>query len=296
MANGTAPTTTARPEAREYLSGPPVETQGPKPGEVWRWQGHGGGDVRVVRVDGSRVIYERSGWDELFSAPLVSWHIEFSRVEAKPTTPPDYQADVRAFHEALVPDQVADRPTMPTERIRELRLALIEEEFDELKKAIAARDLVAVADAIADLLYVTYGTAVACGIDIAPIWREVHRSNMAKEGGPTRADGKILKPEGWTAPDVRGELIRQGWRDPADAATTVQPTPRGTGREITPLVIADLEARSRIGAEKYGEPLTAHNGRDPLVDAYQEALDLVQYLRQAIEERGGMPQTGGDDE
>lgn len=126
---------------------------------------------------------------------------------------PDYQADVRAFHKALVPDQVADRPTMPTERIRELRLALIEEEFGELWAALYRGDLVAVADALADLLYVTYGTAVACGIDIAPIWREVHRSNMAKRGGPISPTGKLLKPEGWTPPDVRGELERQGWSD-----------------------------------------------------------------------------------
>src|SRR5690606_37889754 len=95
-------------------------------------------------------------------------------------TIPDYQADVRAFHEALVPDQVADRPTMPTGKIINLRLDLIEEEFGELWAALHRGDPVAVADALADLLYVTYGTAVACGIEIAPIWREVHRSNMAK--------------------------------------------------------------------------------------------------------------------
>ena len=59
------------------------------------------------------------------------------------------------------------------------------------------------------------------------------------------------------------------------------------GPAIWDLVIADMKERDRIGTEKYGTPLQAHNGRDALVDAYQEALDLVVYLRQAIAERDG---------
>lgn len=54
---------------------------------------------------------------------------------------------------------------------------------------------------------------------------------------------------------------------------------------VMPLVLADLEARIAKGAKDYGEPLTTHNGRDALWDAYEEALDLCLYLRQAIEER-----------
>ncbi len=63
-----------------------------------------------------------------------------------------------------------------------------------------------------------------------------------------------------------------------------EPVPKGTGSEVTPLVIKDLELRSKMGKEKYGETLRAFNGRNALVDAYQEALDLVQYLRQKLEE------------
>jgi hypothetical protein len=63
-----------------------------------------------------------------------------------------------------------------------------------------------------------------------------------------------------------------------------QPRPQGKGRAITPLVIADLQERSRVGAAHYGEALRAHNGRSALWDAYCEALDLCQYLRQLIEE------------
>ena len=61
-----------------------------------------------------------------------------------------------------------------------------------------------VIDGLADLLYVVYGAAVTFGIDLEPFFAEVHKTNMAKEGGATRADGKVLKPEGWKAPDIRG--------------------------------------------------------------------------------------------
>ena len=71
---------------------------------------------------------------------------------------------------------------------------------------------------------------------------------------------------------------------PFDASTPEQsPTPGKV--DISPLVIADIQARRDFGIKKYGTPLQSHNGRDPLVDAYQEALDLCVYLRQAIEER-----------
>lgn len=68
-------------------------------------------------------------------------------------------------------------------------------------------------------------------------------------------------------------------------AATPQHTPHGEGREILPLVIDDLKARIEYGTKKYGEPLKAFNTRDALMDAYQEALDLVVYLKQVIEER-----------
>lgn len=55
-------------------------------------------------------------------------------------------------------------------------------------------------------------------------------------------------------------------------------------KRIHDLAIADMRERDRVGRERYGTPLTAHNGRDQLVDGYQEALDLAVYLRAAIEE------------
>lgn len=65
-----------------------------------------------------------------------------------------------------------------------------------------------------------------------------------------------------------------------------QPPPLPNDRPaIVDLVVADMIERKRIGIERYGTPLQPFNGRDSLVDAYQEALDLVMYLRQTIEER-----------
>ena len=66
-----------------------------------------------------------------------------------------------------------------------------------------------------------------------------------------------------------------------------QPPPApSAGCEVWPLVVADMLARDHVGRARYGTPLRAGNGRDALIDAYQEALDLAVYLRQAIEERG----------
>lgn len=65
-----------------------------------------------------------------------------------------------------------------------------------------------------------------------------------------------------------------------------QPPPiANEGTPVWDLVIADMKERDHVGRERYGTPLQTNNGRDALVDAYQEALDLVVYLRQAIAER-----------
>jgi len=66
-----------------------------------------------------------------------------------------------------------------------------------------------------------------------------------------------------------------------------EPSPTGNGQIIIELVRKDLEDRAEVGKKKYGTYLRAHNSRDALVDALQEAYDLVMYLRQAIYERDG---------
>lgn len=101
---------------------------------------------------------------------------------------------------------IGEKPSAPLDDHVALRISLIQEEFDELKEAMVQADLVEVADAVADLLYVIYGTAISYGIDIRPVFDEVHRTNMAKVGGGTRADGKVLKPEGWQPPNIAAIL------------------------------------------------------------------------------------------
>lgn len=97
---------------------------------------------------------------------------------------------------------IGDRPGFPPDEVLVLRDRLIQEEFDEYREAVAKRDLVKAADSLADLTYVVLGTAVALGIDLRPVFAEVHRTNMLKVGGATREDGKILKPEGWQPPQI----------------------------------------------------------------------------------------------
>lgn len=92
----------------------------------------------------------------------------------------------------------------------ELRIRLLTEEVCEFVEAARAGDLIAVADALADITYVVYGTAVTYGIDLDAAIREVHRSNMSKlgpDGAPLkRADGKVLKPASYRAPDLGAVL------------------------------------------------------------------------------------------
>lgn len=71
-------------------------------------------------------------------------------------------------------------------------------------------------------------------------------------------------------------------------AITDQPPPKPNDKPaVWDLVMADMRERDQTGRQRYGTPLQPHNGRDALVDAYQEALDLAVYLRQAIAERDG---------
>jgi predicted HAD superfamily Cof-like phosphohydrolase len=122
-------------------------------------------------------------------------------------------AAVAAFHKAFrlrrrkMPSlDGVDRPLI------ELRTRLLDEEAAEFAAAAAQRDLVGMADALADVVYVAYGTALTVGIDLDAVLDEVHRSNMSKldaGGRPVlRYDGKVLKSPGYP-PDVTGVLASQ---------------------------------------------------------------------------------------
>ena len=148
--------------------------------------------------------------------------------------------DISEFHRA---GEVPGLPTpgFPEEERIELRKKLIREEVGETLHAIDEKDLIEVADGIADSIVVLVGTALEFGIDLSAVWAEVHRSNMAKfplcttcngqglVGGDRfglkrgevvkctscegrgrslirREDGKILKPPGWAPPDIEAAL------------------------------------------------------------------------------------------
>ena len=127
----------------------------------------------------------------------------------------DVAAAVAEFHEAFnLPRQT--QPSINVEpSLEELRISLLEEEVGELVAATQARDLVGIADALADITYVVYGTALTYGIDLDYVLSEVHRSNMSKldsNGRPIiRSDSKVLKSERYSPPNVVAVLQHQAF-------------------------------------------------------------------------------------
>lgn len=123
---------------------------------------------------------------------------------------------VAEFHSAFdIP--VLDRPTLPEPERRALRERLLKEELDEFIEANKNGDLIEAVDAIIDLLYVLYGTALEYGIKTKPLFHEVHRSNMSKlgaDGKPLRReDGKVLKGPNFFKPNILEVLLNQGMCD-----------------------------------------------------------------------------------
>ena len=102
--------------------------------------------------------------------------------------------------------QTLTKPTLPGYGLGALRIDLIEEELDELKEAIVDQDIVEIADALTDILYVVYGAGHAFGIDLDKCYAEVHRSNMTKldeDGKPLfREDGKVMKSSSYEPPNL----------------------------------------------------------------------------------------------
>lgn len=127
------------------------------------------------------------------------------------TSDQDWYQDIVNFHEEVLHDRQDEgisTPHIPSQKIKELRIELMVEEFSELLQAYDSGDLVGVADGGTDLIVVILGAMISSGIDLRPIWKEVHKTNMAKKGGLKRADGKLLKPEGWKSPEI-GKLLMQ---------------------------------------------------------------------------------------
>jgi predicted HAD superfamily Cof-like phosphohydrolase len=129
----------------------------------------------------------------------------------------DEQKMVEEFHRKFE-IAIQSAPADPADDTKQLRIRLIQEEFDELKESMANGNLAAVAKEMADLLYVVYGTAVSYGIDMKPVFKEVHRSNLSKVGGYKRADGKWVKPP--TYSPAKLEPILDAQREPSTATET----------------------------------------------------------------------------
>tara|TARA_Y100000114_G_C11633292_1_gene265506 strand:- start:155 stop:529 length:375 start_codon:yes stop_codon:yes gene_type:complete len=106
--------------------------------------------------------------------------------------------------------EVKTKPEIPDAETVELRIELISEEVEELWDACKDKDIIGIADALTDILYVTYGAGHAFGIDLDKCFAEVQRSNMSKlgkNGKPIyREDGKVMKGPNYSEPDLKNTL------------------------------------------------------------------------------------------
>ena len=115
------------------------------------------------------------------------------------------QRAVAEFHADLhLP--LAEQPTMLAPNRLRFRCSLLEEEVEELREAANQENWLAITDALVDILYFTYGTAVEMGLDLQPFFDEVHRANLAKT--PAQHGEKPAKPAHWSPPDLE-RVFRQ---------------------------------------------------------------------------------------
>ena len=114
--------------------------------------------------------------------------------------------DVKKFMKTFG-QKVITKPQFPDQKTMNLRFDLIKEEVDELKQAMDANDLKEIADALTDILYVTYGAGCAYGIDLDKCFTEVQRANMSKlgeDGKPIYNDkGKVMKGPKYSPPNLK---------------------------------------------------------------------------------------------
>ncbi len=114
--------------------------------------------------------------------------------------------DVKTFMKTFG-QMVRTKPQFPDEETMQLRYDLIKEELSELEQAMKTKDLKEVADALTDILYVTYGAGYAYGINLDKCFKEVQRANMSKlgkDGKPIYNDrGKVMKGPNYLAPNLK---------------------------------------------------------------------------------------------
>ena len=114
--------------------------------------------------------------------------------------------DVKVFMETFG-QMVRTKPQFPDEKTMKLRYDLIKEELTELEHAMKTKNLKEIADALTDILYVTYGAGFAYGIDLDKCFKEVQRANMSKlgeDGKPIfNEKGKVMKGPNYREPDLK---------------------------------------------------------------------------------------------
>ena len=112
---------------------------------------------------------------------------------------------VKTFMETFG-QEVKTKPSFSTDKINNLRYDLIKEELEELKEAMKNKDLLEIADALTDILYVTYGAGHAFGVDLDKCFEEVQSSNMSKLGEDSKPiyneSGKVMKGPKYFKPDL----------------------------------------------------------------------------------------------
>lgn len=195
---------------------------------------------KIVGDSFPEYAFSKYRWEEAINNITTACQ-HFSNEQLERNRAVDRQADVAAFFRKFsVP--MPETPGWPEQQLMDLRVRLIAEEFGEFLEAAGyegyvridrwskdpqyakfvfkwrdsigtcgQRNLAQAADALIDLQYVCEGGLISLGINSNPLWAEVQRANMAKEGGGTREDGKILKPAGWQPPNIEGKLREQGW-------------------------------------------------------------------------------------
>lgn len=157
-----------------------------------------------LEPQGHQLVLELEAHD--FATPLFS-----VRKRRKPS---EIAGLVNAFHRAFgLPHRRSPSLEGVDRALIELRDRLLNEEAREFSEAAASRDLVGMADALADVVYVAYGTAISFGLDLDALLREVHLSNMSKldaDGRPVlREDGKVLKSDRYFKPDIARVIATQ---------------------------------------------------------------------------------------
>ena len=120
------------------------------------------------------------------------------------------QQNVEDFHNKYS-HRIGTVPEFPNDKILFLRMRLIFEEASECLTAVSNKDFVNLVDGLVDLLYVTYGTAVSIGVDLEPLFAEVHRSNMTKSDEKDES-GKSIKGLYYDVPQLEAKLKKQGWK------------------------------------------------------------------------------------